>query len=141
MRLHLLILVAIIPFELYAATGKIEVQVTGLKNDKGQIMLALHNNADTFPTKPKQAIQTLTAKITNQQAKVTFENVSPGIYAIAVFHDENNNNKLDSNFIGIPTEGVGTSNDAKGHFGPPRFSDAKFTMTHQSHSIKIAIQY
>ena len=42
-------------------------------------------------------------------------------------HDENSNGKLDRNFVGMPKEGVGASNDAKGSFGPPKFADARFS--------------
>jgi len=47
-----------------------------------------------------------------------FPGVAPGRYAVSVFHDENSNGKMDTNFIGIPREGVGASNNAKGHLGP-----------------------
>jgi uncharacterized protein (DUF2141 family) len=126
---------------LSAATGRIEINITGFKSDKGQVMLALHDNADSFPTKPKLAIQTLTSKIESHQAKVVFENIKPGVYAIAVFHDENMNNTLDSNFLGIPKEGVGTSRDAKGCFGPPKFADAKFQLTEKLLNLQIPIHY
>ena len=44
-----------------------------------------------------------------------------------MIHDENDNHKLDTNWIGIPTEGYGTSRDAVGKFGPPSFKDAAFS--------------
>ena len=53
--------------------------------------------------------------------------VAPGDYAVSVFHDENSNGKLDRNFMGMPKEGVGKSNDAAGHFGPPKYDDARFS--------------
>ena len=46
-----------------------------------------------------------------------------------MFHDENANGKIDRNFVGIPKEGYGTSNDAKGFMGPPKYEDAKFELT------------
>ena len=141
MRALLLILFVSISLNLYAANNKIEVQASGFKNDRGQVMLALHDNADSFPAKPKQAIQTLSSKISNRQAKFIIEDVEPGIYAIAVFHDENGNNILDSNFIGIPKEGVGVSNNAKGSFGPPKFDDAKFQFDGGVLQVNITVSY
>jgi hypothetical protein len=47
-------------------------------------------------------------------------------YAISVFHGENSNGKLDTNFLGMPRGGMGASNGAKGHFGPPKFVAAAF---------------
>jgi uncharacterized protein (DUF2141 family) len=52
---------------------------------------------------------------------VVLENVVPGRYAVSFIHDENENKKLDTNFLGIPTEGFGFSRDAMGTFGPPGF--------------------
>jgi len=46
-----------------------------------------------------------------------FPGVAAGTYAVSAFHDENSNGKLDRNFMGIPREGVGASNNAKGHLG------------------------
>jgi len=48
------------------------------------------------------------------------------MYAVSVFHDENYNGKLDTNLLGIPREGVGASNDARGNFRPPKFGAAAF---------------
>ena len=45
------------------------------------------------------------------------------------FYDKNGNGKLDTNFLGIPKEPTAMSNNAKGSFGPPKFKDAKFTLT------------
>ena len=59
---------------------------------------------------------------------MTFENIPEGTYAVSIFHDENNNDKLDSNFIGIPKEDYGCSNNAKGFMGPPKWKDAKFEL-------------
>ena len=67
--------------------------------------------------------------------------VAPGTYAIAVFHDENSNGKLDSNFMRIPREGVGASNAAKGHFGPPKFDAAAFHFVGGRPELKITITY
>ena len=59
----------------------------------------------------------------------TFSNLTTGEYALAIYHDENSNGKLDSNFLGMPTEDYVFSNYATGNFGPPSFEDAKFTLT------------
>jgi uncharacterized protein (DUF2141 family) len=74
-------------------------------------------------------------------AASSFADVQPGTYAIAVFHDENSNGKLDSNFIGIPREGTGASNNAKGHMGPPKFDDAAFRYAGGRLELKITIEY
>lgn len=60
---------------------------------------------------------------------MVFENLPSGEYAISLYHDENENNKLDTGWFGIPNEGYGCSNNAKGMMGPPKYEDAKFQLT------------
>jgi uncharacterized protein (DUF2141 family) len=60
------------------------------------------------------------------QSECVFSGVSPDVYGISAFHDENDNTRLDTNFLGIPSESWCTSRDAKAFFGPPSFDDAKF---------------
>jgi uncharacterized protein (DUF2141 family) len=82
-----------------------------------------------------------TAAIVNLQAVCEFAGVAPGPYAVSVVHDENSNGRLDTNFIGIPREGAGASNNAKGHFGPPKFDAASFRYAGGQLELKIAITY
>ena len=60
---------------------------------------------------------------------------------MSVFHDENCNGKLDTKFMGIPREGVGASNDARGHMGPPKFDAAAFQFSGGRADLKITINY
>ena len=62
----------------------------------------------------------------NKKATAIFKNIARGMYAISVFHDKNDNKKMDTNFVGIPKEPTGMSNGAKAFFGPPKYKDAKF---------------
>jgi uncharacterized protein (DUF2141 family) len=54
--------------------------------------------------------------------------LEPGNYAVSVHHDDNDNDKMDTNFIGIPKEPIGLSNGAVAKFGPPKYKDAVFTV-------------
>ena len=74
------------------------------------------------------------------EVELVFEKVPPGTYAISVFHDANENGKLDSNFAGIPKEGFGFSNNAMGMFGPPSFGEAKFAFEGEK-KIEITLKY
>ncbi|MGC4093988.1 MAG: DUF2141 domain-containing protein [Polyangiaceae bacterium] len=67
-----------------------------------------------------------TAKISGGAALCVFERVPSGVFGASAFHDENSNGKLDTNFIGLPTEEYCASRNARGSFGPPSFDDAKF---------------
>jgi uncharacterized protein (DUF2141 family) len=81
------------------------------------------------------------SKIENRQAVCVFSGVAPGDYAVSVFHDENANGTLDRNFIGMPKEGVGASNDAAGKLGPPRFEDARFSYKGGQQTLTIHLKY
>lgn len=105
------------------------VKITNIDNDSGKIYVALYNSEATFLDKNFKAT---ISKIENNSSEVVFKNVPNGIYAISLFHDENDNNKLDSNFIGIPKEDYACSNNARGFMGPPKWKDAKFEIKNNS---------
>src|SRR5690606_21055507 len=104
-----------------APTGTIQVEVSGLKNNTGEVLISLYDNENFFPTDADNAVSKHRAKIVNGTASVVITDLKFGRYAAAVMHDENKNEKLDVNGAGIPTEGFGFSNNAKGSFGPPSF--------------------
>ena len=78
----------------------------------------------------KELLKVVEANSTTQQ--VTFETLPKGMYTLAVFHDVNGNGKLDKNYLGIPTEPYGFSNNARGMFGPPSEKDQLFTIERET---------
>jgi len=121
--------------------GVIDAEVVGLRNNKGQVFCALYASAEGFPKDSQKAIQRDRSSISEKKASCDFSGIEPGTYAVSVFHDENSNGKLDTNFLGIPREGVGASNDAKGHMGPPKFAAAQFLFSGGRLNLKITINY
>jgi uncharacterized protein (DUF2141 family) len=121
--------------------GVIYVEVVGLRNNKGQVFCALYASTEGFPKDSQNAIHRDTSSISEKKASCEFSGIEPGTYAVSVFHDENSNGKLDTNFLGIPREGVGASNDARGHMGPPKFHAAQFQFSGGRLNLKIAINY
>ena len=119
----------------------IQVKFVGMRNDKGKISCALYSSAEGFPKKGEKAVAHVVAPISEREAVCEFPGIAPGTYAVSVFHDENSNGKLDTNFLGIPREGVGASNDARGHMGPPKFDAAAFQFAGGRASLKITIHY
>src|SRR5262249_16924784 len=119
----------------------VHVEISGLHNDKGQVMCALFSSAAGFPKDYSKAIARTKSEISGGHAVCEFSGISAGTYAVAVFHDENSNGILDTKLMGIPREGVGTSNNAKGHFGPPKFDAAAFRFSGGRMEIKIQITY
>ena len=123
------------------APNSIKVEVVGLHNDDGEVDCALFGSADGFPSDSSKAAKTTKSKIENGQAICMFADVAPADYAVSVFHDENGNGILDRNFLGIPKEGVGASNDAAGSFGPPKFDDARFSYKGGRSVLAIHVRY
>jgi uncharacterized protein (DUF2141 family) len=101
------------------------VVVKGADSNKGKIVFALSPNEADYKKK-KGAYKEAKSSIENGTAKQVFS-VSKGEYAVKVFHDENNNMELDTNFVGIPKESVGFSNNPS-LMGMPSFSKVSFTV-------------
>ena len=119
----------------------IRVEIDGLHSDRGQVLCGLFSSAADFPKNPEKAVAHDKSNILNGHATCQFESIPSGTYAVAVFHDENSNGKLDTNILGIPREGVGASNNAKGHMGPPKFSAAAFLHSASRTVLKITLNY
>lgn len=108
------------------AQHRVEIIFKGIEEVKGTVLVAVYNTEESFM---KKHILSAKQKVSGKQVTVVLENVKPGEYGISAFHDENDNDKLDTNFVGIPKELYGFSNDAKGSFGPPAFEKAKVKIT------------
>lgn len=130
MKTRIIFLIAAILFSLSGISQSytVEFVIKNVKNDEGVISAALFSGEDNFPDKEKALFNT-TVSASKGETKVRFEDIPAGEYALAVFHDENNNKDLDTNFIGIPKEGYGFSNNSKATFGPPKYKDAKFRVS------------
>jgi uncharacterized protein (DUF2141 family) len=83
------------------------------------------------------AFRSAIVEVENKRAVAVFEGVPYGEYAVKVFHDENGNEKLDTNFVGMPKEKFGFSNDARGRFGPPSYEQARFRFETTEATIEI----
>ena len=101
----------------------VTIRISGMNVDKGNVYVALYNSEATFLETPYKGS---VSKVIDKKATATFNGIEKGVYAVSVFHDENNNKKMDTNFIGIPKEPIGCSNGAKGFMGPPKYKNAKF---------------
>jgi uncharacterized protein (DUF2141 family) len=138
-----LLLAAAIPPPAPAAPGTatLVVEVTGLKDDQGSVQVALHASEDGFPTRPEKALRQASVPISGGRARVVFEGLAPGGYAVAAYHDENGDGRLDTGFLGIPSEGLAASNDAKGFMGPPSFEKARVEVASGETRITVRVSY
>jgi uncharacterized protein (DUF2141 family) len=127
--MRILILLISLIFLVSPQDGKHQliVTVTGLKPLKGDLYISLHLRPQYFQIADSALMKTK-IKVTAEMETVIFDKVPAGRYALAVYHDENQNGILDANEIGIPREGYGFSNNPKIP-GRPKFEQAAFELT------------
>jgi len=105
--------------------GTLIIIITGLENNNGEVQMGLFNSSESYKGK-KPKYRGAIMKVLNQKVEWKLDNIPFGDYAVKAFHDENSNNEINTNFLGIPTEKYGFSNNARSIFGLPSFDDAKF---------------
>lgn len=111
----------------------LKIEISDLRNNSGQIILELNNENG-------ERISGFYQGIDNNKSIIIINNLKPGKYSFKYFHDENKNEKLDTNILGIPKEGFGFSNNAKGTFGPPAFNKTVFDLK-SDRTVRCNIQY
>ena len=109
-----------------AATSDVTITVTNLRNHKGLVRACMTAEVAHFPSCKNPATSYQVFGNAAGSVTLTFADVRPGRYAIALLHDENANGKADRAAMMIPKEGFGFSRDAKVRFGPPKFGEAAF---------------
>jgi len=119
-----------------AQTSDLTINVTNLKKNKGFLMVALYNHESKFL---KIFDTTKRKKVTQREAVLVFEELPFGTYAVSIFQDINGNNSLDTNFLGIPNEPYGFSNNPSTIFGPPKFKKAAFKIDSSTKTITIKL--
>ena len=115
----------IVDLQAQESKHNIDIEITNISSDKGTLYVALHNSENTWLG--DRYMNTI-AKSTNGMATVTFNGVPEGIYAVAIWHDKNDNQIFDTNFLGIPKEATAASNNASGFMSAPKWKDAKFEL-------------
>ncbi len=120
--------------------SKLIVRVTNVRSTKGKVGVAVFNTAKGFPNIPA-SFKRVRVDIDGTTATAVIDDLEPGTYAVAATHDENNNDKMETNFLGIPKEGYGFSNDARGRLGAPSFNAAKFNLNDASQTVTIKMGY
>jgi len=119
-----------------ASAVTLNVEIVGVASDSGDVHVALYNDPDGFPKSQGMLIEE-EVPIKNGVALATFNELTAGRYAIAIYHDENSSNKFDQGLFGIPLEDFGFSNDAIVFLSPPDFEDAAFDVPENGAKIRI----
>lgn len=122
------------------STAKLTVVVDGLLNQKGEVCLRIYENERGFPQSAAGIVQSGCTKVTGASVTKQFYGLKYGTYAVTLFQDENGDKKLNTNFIGIPQEGFGISNNPPVGNSAPKFSNASFPITKDT-TIRIGMKY
>jgi uncharacterized protein (DUF2141 family) len=131
-------LLAAIFVALQAQAASVTVTITGLRDSRGVVRVAICPRADFLhPRCPYFGL----SPSESGSVVVTIENVPPGVYAAQAYQDANHNGILDRNWLGLPREGMGFSNNAPMRFGPPTFDDAAFTLGSGNAAISFRLRY
>ena len=121
------------------AQNKVVADIANFENNKGVCRACLFNSAEAFEKSNPMACQIV--PVSDKKAQAVFQNVPDGTYAIFVFHDTNNNGKMDTNFLGIPKEGYGASGNKLPFAAAPTFKDNKFAVaTNTTTHLRIRIR-
>lgn len=123
-------------------TATLTVMVDGVQNQKGQICLRIYSSERGFPMSDAGEVQSGCTPITGTSVKKQFYGLKPGNYAVAVVDDQNGDNKLNKDFLGIPQEGFGISKNPTVSMltGTPKFRDASFSLSKNT-TINIVMKY
>lgn len=122
-----------------APLASLDIQISGLRSAKGVVRICLTAIPARFPDcarDPEARLKSLPATA----AYTRFDGIQAGSYAVALFHDENGNGRLDK-FVGIPREGIGFSNNPRLQFSPPKFNEARLSLDLGNNTASIRMKY
>lgn len=126
---HAFLIIALLTYLIsIGQSSDITLNVTNIEKINGNVSIALFDNGDEFPGHANCYFGT-NIPVKSNELLYVFKDVPNGTYAIALYHDIDKNGELNANWIGIPKEPYGFSNDAMGKMGPPKFEDASFKVS------------
>jgi len=122
-------------------TGRVSltVRLIGLETADAAVAVAIYDSAQSFDARTNPVAS---ARLTVVDGSATWRlfDLDPGIYAIAAYHDRNDNGELDRSALGLPSEPYGFSNDARGRLGPPRFQAAAVVLQSRRTELEIPLR-
>ena len=110
----------------------LEMEINNLQSNNGPLYIRILDENEN-------PVIVGTSPVINYSARISFDSIYPGKYAIQFFHDENENQKMDFSLIGIPKEKFGSSNDVKPLLGPPKFEKMLFNLNENKKVIMIPV--
>lgn len=119
----------------------VNVTVEGLRNSKGMVKLTLYPDDPSRFLKPRGSLYVTSANARQGVAQACIYIPEPGAYGLALYHDENDNGKIDRNGLGIPKEGFGFSNNPRIFLSAPSFAKVRFVVSGGGSSTRIRMKY
>ncbi|PLY01404.1 MAG: hypothetical protein C0623_05375 [Desulfuromonas sp.] len=129
------------PGGLPQGSGKLVLEISGLRNDAGELFISLFSGRHGFPEDPQAAILNIHREINNRVCRVEIDPLAYGEYAISMFHDEDRDGEMKSNLLGIPKEGFAFSGNRSTKKGQPDYDDVKFLFLVPEKTLRIVMQY
>ena len=139
MKRNLLGLTAITALLALPATGwcaDLELKVENVKEAMGNLRIGIYGSAEDFR---KTAVKEVQAPASTNPVVIRVPGLAVGDYAIAIYHDRNGNQKLDSNLLGIPSEPYGFSGSTRNLVGPATWQQARFGLPAEGGTVTIQL--
>ncbi|MCF0061536.1 DUF2141 domain-containing protein [Dyadobacter chenwenxiniae] len=116
----------------------LNIEFTNIQKGQGKLWIAIYKPEEKFAGKEKPNTYKIVEVKAAAPQNVAFE-LSPGRYALAVYHDLNSNGMLDKNFVGIPKEPYGFSKNFRPKFSAPKFEDCEFVLKDPGQKISVKL--
>ena len=107
----------------------LELEVVNIQAGEGSLKIVLHDSALSYEKADHIPFRSISVPADSEHMTLRLEGIPPGRYAFIIYQDVNDNDDIDSNFIGWPKEPFGFSNNPPIRFGPPSFTKASFEVT------------
>ncbi|MEO1624966.1 MAG: DUF2141 domain-containing protein [Bacteroidota bacterium] len=120
------------------AQNSLNISVEGVKKIKGEVFVALFNQSEGFPGGDARFREAV-VKVEQSTVQIQFDNLPAASYAVSLFHDVNESGDMDTNWMGIPKEPYGFSNNPRIVFRAPTYEDCSFSVE-QDTQVKINLK-
>lgn len=127
--------------KLAARTGEIDLLLLGFRSPDGHAVVSLYSDTKGFPDQVDKSLLTQVVDIDADRASVRLGPLAWGRYAISVLHDENDDGRMNSSWLGTPREGFGFSGYPEYRFGQPDYQETAFLLATERLDMTIKIRY
>ncbi|BDC99353.1 DUF2141 domain-containing protein [Persicobacter psychrovividus] len=139
MRLTLLLICITLFANLAHGQNQLNIDISGLRNQTGTLNVLIYDNGNGFPDDIQLAVKKIIVDASSPTIRI--DDLSFGQYAIAILHDENKDLAMNFNWLGLPKEGFGFSNNKPILAGPPNFDAAAITFKQHQQNVNIKLKY